>query len=176
MSKLEDLKSTLASLGAALRSDGIYFRLIMSDDIKDMTDIRERAKARLNWLGKNDKDNGFFHGITIRQELQDQIDYMVRNLKPQLLEVIDGGEPNWQEFGIEVVEDKKQDAYLILLSHCCAGFYVSRRQHTPREDRKKRTTLSDIKHQASMKPVTSASKDQPVTRKRKFTTIRHHVN
>jgi len=184
MSKLEDLKSALEFLGATLRSDGIYFRLIMSDDIDNMADIRERAKAGLNWLGQVDKNNGFFHGIAVRPEVQDKIDDLVRNFKPQLLEVIDGGEPNWHEFGIDIYEDKAQNAYLVLFNQCCAGFYVSRRTHRPRHERKKTSVgagglIASLKHQAMMaqtKPVDRDAVANAKPRRKKFTTIRHHVN
>jgi hypothetical protein len=175
MSKLQYLKDELEAIGSDLRKTGVYFRLIMSDDIDNMHDIRDRAKAGLNWLGQVDKDNGFFYGLCVGTALQSRIDNLVRNYKPQLLEVIAGGEPNWDEFGIEVVEDKAQNANLILFKNCCSGFYVSERKHTPREDRVKRTNPKDVAHKAAAIPKVLAGQ-VATSGKRKFTTIRHHVN
>ncbi|MNB58720.1 hypothetical protein D3C87_363780 [compost metagenome] len=176
MSKLQQLKDELDAIGTGLRNDGVYFRLIMTDDIDNMADIRERAKAGLNWLGKVDKENGFFYGQCIRQNFQDRIDNLVRNFKPQLLEVINGGEPNWAEFGIDVIDDKAQKAYLIILNRCCAGFYLSERIHTPRHERRQRTSLQDVTHRALMTPKPAPSHEKASGRRKKFTTIRHHVN
>ena len=41
MSKLQQLKDELDAIGTALRTEGVYFRLIMTDDIDNMADIRE---------------------------------------------------------------------------------------------------------------------------------------
>lgn len=176
MSKLQQLKDELSAIGNDLRNDGVYFRLIMTDDIDNMADIRERAKAGLSWLGKVDKENGFFYGQCIRQNLQDRIDNVVRNFKPQMLEVIDGGEPNWAEFGIDVISDPAQKAYLIIFNNCCAGFYLSVRVHTPRHERRQRTSLRDVAHRALLAQPPEPSHEKAPGRRKKFTTIRHHVN
>lgn len=174
MSKLQFLKEELEEIAKRLRSQGVYFRLIMTDDIDNMADIRERAKAGLNWMGKVDKDAGFFYGLSIDTALQDRIDHLVREYKPQFLEVIAGGEPNWDEFGIDVFKDEAQKAYLILFKHCCSGFYLSERRHKPREDRPQRVSVKDATHRVLMKPAPAPVAHKPG--RRKFTTIRHHVN
>lgn len=176
MSKLQQLKDELDAVGTALRTEGVYFRLIMTDDIDNMADIRERAKAGLNWLGNVDRENGFFYGLCVRQDLQDRLDQLVRNFKPQFLEVIEGGEGTWKEYGIDVIVDKAQNAFLILFNHCCSGFYLSVRVHTPRHERRQRTSIKDVAHRVLMTPTQPAGHEQAVGRRKKFTTIRHHVN
>ncbi|MNB90830.1 hypothetical protein D3C87_676150 [compost metagenome] len=173
MNKLDYLKEELEALGTALRSDGAYFRLIMTDDIDSMAEIRLRAKEGLNHLGQYDKEGGFFHGLCVRQEVQTRLDTLIRKNKPELLQIINAGAVKWKEFGIDVIEDKVQKGYLVILNICGAGFYVSERRHTPRHERRQRTPIQEIVRQAVMAP--KEAQQAPGGRK-KFTTIRHHVN
>lgn len=176
MDKSQHLKEELESLGSCLRSEGVYFRLVMTDDIDSMAEIRLRAKEGLNHLGMMDKEGGFFHGLAVRQDLQDRLDALVRKNKPELLAIIAEGAVRWKQYGIDVIEDKVQKAYLVIFTVCGAGFYIGERRHTPRHERRQRTPAPQVNTRVQLTPPVSTEAERASGNRRKFTTIRHHMN
>lgn len=154
------LKQELAALSNDLRKTGIYFRLIMTDDIKDLNDIRARAIERANFIGPVNMGDDFFRGIAVRPDIQSRIDNLIRTRKTCLLELINASETEWDEASIEVVQDTVQGAYVIVFSECGAGFYVSEAVRKPRNERGERKAKITLG-------------DQPIRRPRKMGTFRN---
>lgn len=143
---METIKQELLSLSNELRKTGIYFRLIMSDDIKDLKDIRHRASQHANHIGPVNMGDDFFSGIAVRPDIQNRIDALVRNRKSELLALINADENDWDDASIEVVQDTVQQAFVIVFTECGAGFYVSESVRKPRHERTARkapTKLGD---------------------------------
>ncbi|MNZ46454.1 hypothetical protein D3C78_641360 [compost metagenome] len=154
----------------------------MSDDIDNMTLIRDRAKAGVGHASRKEWSKDFYHGLSIGDALQARVDALVRDYKPEMLALIKGDHSLLlDEAGVDIIEDPEQKAYLVIFACCGMGFFISERIHKPRELRAKRTTLAEVKHQVLQTPVakpavkkTNQHQQPPVTRsKRKFVTIRH---
>ncbi|QTH80304.1 hypothetical protein PA10_00104 [Pseudomonas phage pPa_SNUABM_DT01] len=181
MDKKQFVKDELKTLGETLLGLGYYFRLIMTDDIDSMTLIRERAKEKVSHASKKEWGQEFYNGLCIGDALQERVDALVRQYKPEVLALIKGSREELDQLGIEVIEDKQQKANLLIFSCCGMGFFISERIHKPRDQRARRTTMADVRHQALSTPPAkpaAAHKDQPVTRnkRRQFVTIRRIVN
>jgi len=160
-----ELRDELAAIGAELLKGGFYFRLIMTDDLINMAEIRKRAR---------ESKEQFFYGCALRDDFQRRIDGMTRKYRTTLIDAICAGKEMQDELGIEGVYDPAQKAYLVTLRSCGMGFYVSEFVRQSRQNRPKRMTLKDVAHQVTATPVkesTRSPKEQPVTR-RKFTVIR----
>lgn len=157
---MNNITQELVSLSNDLRKTGIYFRLIMTDDIKDLKDIRYRASQNNNFIGPVNMGDDFFSGIAVRPDIQSRIDTLVRLHKTELIALINGSEAHWDDARIEVVQDTVQQAYVIVFCECGAGFYVSESVRKPRNERGERKAKVTIG-------------DQPVRRQRKIGSFRN---
>lgn len=147
------LRNELQAIAEALLKGGFYFRLIMTDDILHMADIRQRAKDGMSPNPNAKGKDNFFYGAALAQSLQDRIDAIVRASKPLLMDAVKGGKTDLlEEYGITAAFDTTQKAYLVQFKNCGMGFYFSERIHTPRENRPKRMTLAAVAHSAGIQP------------------------
>lgn len=125
----------IAALASEFLKGGYYTRLVMTDDIISVKDIHMRAKEN--------KDE-FFYGIALPAALQETVDNFVRVDKKVILGLIEKGAEQLKLAGLEAEYDKTQKAYLVKISKCGMGFFISKQVHTPREQRQKRITLSKL--------------------------------
>ncbi|MNI54603.1 hypothetical protein D3C76_376140 [compost metagenome] len=171
MDKKQFVQDELMALGTYFLSVGYYFRLVMTDDIDNMSIIRDRAREKKSHAAKKEWGEDFYHGLALSPEHQTRVDTLIRDYKPELLALVKGETTLHDAVAIEVIPDPEQKAYLVIFSTSGMGFFVSDRIHKPRELRVRRTTMSDVKHQALQAP------QEPSTgRRRKFVTIRRIVN
>lgn len=120
-------------------SNGFYHRLVMSDDLFALGEIRQRAKEKVH-LG----DDKFYYGCSLPPSIQGIVDDLVRHHKPALIEIIDTMTDEEREaIGLIVHDDERIKAHLFILSKCGMGFYVSRRSNVPRDQRKPHTPAID---------------------------------
>lgn len=152
------LRNELAAISESLLAGGYYFRLIMTDDILHMADIRTRAKEGMSPNPSSKAKDNFFYGIALPDSLQTRVDSIVREHKSVLLDAIKHGGDLTNELGITFAFDKSQKAYLVQLKSCGMGFYISERIHTPRENRPKRMTLAEVAHSVGLQPQRAATK------------------
>lgn len=128
-------RDKIAVLASEFLKGGYYTRLVMTDDIISVKDVHGRAKEN--------KDE-FFYGIALPAEMQETVDNFVRVDKKVVLGLIEKGEEHLKLVGLEAEFDKTQKAYLVKISSCGMGFYISKQVHTPRHQRQKRITLSKL--------------------------------
>lgn len=189
------LRTELQGIADALLKGGFYFRLIMTDDILHMSDIRVRAKEGLSPNPDSKAKDNFFYGAALPDALQEAVDQIVRSHKKVLLDIVTTNKHLLDEMGITAAFDMGQKAFLIQFKNCGMGFYLSERVHTPRHQRPKRMTLAGVAHNAGIVPaakpavktepkavknstsegVKRAPKTAPAKR-RKFTVIREVKN
>lgn len=177
------LSSAMLDLAAELTLAGHCKRLVMTDDIKDLRKLREKAVE-----GKNE----FYFGVALSDRLQGRVDALVRDNKPALLTVIQDGEEALEHHGISAVLDAEQDAYLITFVRNGMGFYLSPRVNRvrpgPRVTKPEVSepvskvapmTMKDLmskvtasKGNGTAKGVAKDIKKTAPTKRRKFTVIR----
>jgi hypothetical protein len=124
------LSEEFAALSKAFLSAGFYFRLVMTDDLSNQGEIRTRARDKV--VHGDDK---FFYGCALEKTLQKRVDDLVRNHKEAVLALVELSVEERTAVGVEIEEDTKIKAYLVTLTTCGMGFYISRRVNTPREER-----------------------------------------
>lgn len=172
---MENLKQELDRIGSSLRSSGIYCRLIMSDDIFNLRVIRERAvcKAPVETLPESE---GFWNGIAVSESVQEWIDDLVRQRKPELLSIITDDPVGLVEANIRVIRDHELKSYLVIFNHCNSGFYISERDSVPRHERRQRVKSNKMNQGLPLATVSRSKDDSASGSKRKFTVIRKIVN
>ncbi len=172
---MENLKQELDRIGSSLRSSGIYCRLIMSDDIFNLRVIRERAvcKAPVETLPESE---GFWNGIAVSESVQEWIDDLVRQRKPELLSIITDDPVGLVEANIRVIRDHELKSYLVIFNHCNSGFYISERDSVPRHERRQRVKSNKMNQGLPLASVPRSKDDSASGSKRKFTVIRKIVN
>lgn len=134
-----EVNEAFQELNKYFLANGFYFRLIMSDDLINQGEVRQRAKDKVV-----QGDEKFFYGCSLPASIQDIVDNLVRRHKPDLLALVDGlTDEQRSEVGITVYDDIKIKAYLFVLDSCGMGFYVSRRCNIPRDQRQPRSPAMD---------------------------------
>lgn len=150
------LMGEFAALSQAFLSKGFYFRLIMTDDLVNQGEIRQRARDKVI-VG----DDKFYYGCSLEPSLQARVDNLVREHKDELLELINLAPEELSKYGVEVTLDEKLKAHLIILTSCGMGFYVSRRVNSHRETRPQSRALVNLS-----KRIETMAKDE----------VHHHPN
>lgn len=172
---MENLKQELDRIGSSLRSSGIYCRLIMSDDIFNLRVIRERAvcKAPVETLPESE---GFWNGIAVSESVQEWIDDLVRQRKPELLSIITDDPVGLVEANIRVIRDHELKSYLVIFNHCNSGFYISERDSVPRHERRQRVKSNKMNQGLPLTKEVPVVDGEASGTRRKFTVIRKIVN
>lgn len=158
------LATEFKELSAEFLSKGFYFRLVMTDDLINQSEVRTRARDKV--IHGDDK---FFYGCSLAAPLQKRIDDLVREHKQAVLELVALSEEERTAMGIEITEDPKIKAYLITLTSCGMGFYISRRLNSPRDTRNQSKALT-----ALTKRIDNITKDE--TKPELHMTRRRFVN
>jgi len=173
------LRDELLELGKALLKEGFYFRLMITEDISNLNDIRRRAKEGMSPNPDSRTKDNFFYGCALPPALQERVHRIVLDHKVALLDAVAQGYDMLDELGVTAAFDEVQKAYLIQLKSCGMGFYISQRISAPRPRRLKSMT----KEQTSEKPlgvqpasVVMRSPGEPTGKRRKFQVIRHIRN
>lgn len=172
---MDNLKQELDRIGSSLRSAGIYCRLIMSDDIFNLRVIRERAvcKAPVETLPESE---GFWNGIAVSESVQEWIDDLVRQRKPELLSIITDDPVGLVEANIRVIRDHELKSYLVIFNHCNSGFYISERDSVPRHERRQRVKSNKMNQGLPLTKEVPVVDGEASGTRRKFTVIRKIVN
>lgn len=179
----ETITSCLTALCQDLTDAGYSKRLMMTDDIKDVRKVRERAVA---------EKNAFFYGIALPERLQARLDALVRERKAELLDLI---AQDVATHNIAVTFHQDQDAYLFTFLANNMGFYVNSRTTIARKTKTSvkptkqvaeaapRVTLNSLiqslpakvekpKAQATPIKANKSTKKHPPVKRRQFTEIR----
>ncbi|MCY1288183.1 hypothetical protein D9M68_20420 [compost metagenome] len=155
------LADEFAALSKAFLSKGFYFRLIMTDDLINQGEVRQRARDKV--VHGDDK---FFYGCSLEKSLQKRVDDLVRVHKQDVLALVELSEAERTALGIEITEDPKIKAYLVTLTACGMGFYISRRVNAPREERGQSRAVSNLNKRIESYVNDEKKTDRTVTRRR----------
>lgn len=136
----QEVIQALEELNAFFAEQKFTNRLIMTDDLMALGEIRRRAKEKIA-VG----DKQFYYGCSLPQRIQDIVDTLVRRHKVSLRAIInDLNDEERTALGLTVTDDPAIKCHLFILTASGMGFYVSRRSNVSRDQRQPHVPAIDL--------------------------------
>jgi hypothetical protein len=165
--EINELKKLVQEIDDALIAGHLNNRLLMTDDIKDMKELRARAVA----------GNSMFFGSSPTDEVQAKIDSLIRVHKDTILGLMGKGEE--QVVGLsKITADEAQGAFLVVFIRSGMSFFIAPHPTKPRRANRYQKLdhrMSDIQELARNKrqPVKDAVVSQMKTAPKKDTSLKN---